>query len=106
MVVGDGRPFVAALVTVDADAVARWARAAGRDPGTLDVTTDAALHAEVQRAVDRANRSVSRAESIRRFTVLAGDWTEEGGQLTPSLKLRRAVVRRQLADEIEALYAH
>ncbi len=98
MVVGDGRPFVAALVTLDADAVAGWATTTGRS------TSAAALRAEVQRAVDAANRSVSQAESIRRFTVLRDDWSEEGGQLTPSLKLRRSVVLRQFRPEIEALY--
>jgi long-chain acyl-CoA synthetase len=98
MVVGDGRPFVAALVTLDADAVSGWASATGRSPEA------AALRAEVQRAVDVANRSVSQAESIRRFTLLSDDWTEEGGQLTPSLKLRRNVVLRQFSSEIEALY--
>jgi long-chain acyl-CoA synthetase len=98
MVVGDGRPFVAALVTLDADAVAGWAATTGRNP---DAT---ALRAEVQRAVDAANRSVSQAESIRRFALLPDDWSEEGGQLTPSLKLRRSVVLRQFRSQIEALY--
>lgn len=98
MVVGDGRPFVAALVTLDADAVAGWIATTGRN---LDAP---GLRAEVQRAVDDANRSVSWAESIRRFTILSDDWTEEGGQLTPSLKLRRNVVLRQFRAEIEALY--
>jgi len=98
MVVGDGRPFVAALVTLDHDAVAGWAAATGRTPDAP------AVRAEVQRAVDEANRSVSQAESIRRFTILPDDWTEEGGQLTPSLKLRRNVVLRQFHSDIEALY--
>ena len=98
MVVGDGRPFVAALVTLDADAVTSWASTSGRKPDA------SALRAEVQRAVDAANRSVSRAESIRRFTILPVDWSEEGGQLTPSLKLRRNVVLRQFRPEIDALY--
>ena len=66
---------------------------------------DPVLRAEVQQAVDAANRTVSQAESIRRFTVLSSDWSEEGGQLTPSLKLRRAVVTQQCRTEIEALYA-
>jgi len=99
MVVGDGRPFVAALITLDPEVVAARAASTGRN---LDA---ASLRAEVQQAVDDANRSVSQAESIRRFTILPNDWTEEGGQLTPSLKLRRNVVLRQFRDEIEALYA-
>ena len=91
LVVGDGRPFVAALVTVDADA------AAGR--------AEPDLHQVVQTAVDEANRAVSSAESIRRFRLLDKDWTEEGGHLTPSLELRRAHVLRDFRSDIESLYA-
>jgi long-chain acyl-CoA synthetase len=104
LVVGDGRPFVAALVTLDAEAVRRWAREHGRRGDVADLAQDEALHAEVQLAVDAANRSVSQAEAIRRFTVLPHDWTEEDGQLTPSLKIRRSVVARQHRADIEALY--
>jgi long-chain acyl-CoA synthetase len=66
---------------------------------------DPDLRAEVQRAVDDANAAVSRAESIRSFAILARDWTEEGGQLTPSLKLKRNVVVREHKDQIAELYA-
>lgn len=79
LVVGDGRPFVAALVTLDPDAVAPWADAHGKNGHVADLVDDPDLRAEVQRAVDAANRTVSQAESIRRFTILAADWTEEGG---------------------------
>ena len=61
--------------------------------------------AEVQRGVDEANRAVSKAEAIRKFEVLPVQWTEEGGQVTPSLKLKRSVVMAEAADAIEALYA-
>ena len=105
MVVGDGRPFVAALVTLDGPAADAWARAHGGSRSLAVLAEDPALRAEVQRAVDEANRSVSQAEAVRRFLVLPVDWTEEGGQLTPSLKLRRSVVRHQFRGEIEALYA-
>jgi long-chain acyl-CoA synthetase len=105
MVVGDGRPFVAALTTLDREAVAVWSRPRGLSKDAAELIDHPALRAEVQRAVDDANRSVSQAESIRRFTVLPADWSEEGGQLTPSLKLRRAVVMQQCRREIEALYA-
>jgi long-chain acyl-CoA synthetase len=104
LVVGDGRPYIAALVTIDVEAFADWAAAhhkVGAVDGHLD---DPDLRAEVQRAVDDANSAVSRAESIRTFTILPEDWTEEGGQLTPSLKLKRNLVVRQHKDEIAALY--
>jgi long-chain acyl-CoA synthetase len=105
IVVGDGQPFIAALVTLDAEAVPAWAEAHGK-PGTVaDLVDDADLQAEVQAAVDEANKAVSKAESIRKFTILAEDWTEEGGQLTPSLKLKRNVVMREFRDEVAALYS-
>jgi long-chain acyl-CoA synthetase len=108
MVVGDGRPFIAALVTLDAETLPAWAEAHGRTGRAArpeELVGDPELLAELQDAVDDANRAVSRAESIRRFQVLAGDWTEEGGQLTPSLKLKRSVVMRECREEISSLYA-
>jgi long-chain acyl-CoA synthetase len=105
MVVGDGRPFIAALVTLDPDAVTGWAASRGKPRALADLAVDADLRAEVQGAVDIANKVVSQAESIRRFTILPVDWTEEGGQLTPSLKLRRSVVTHEFRREIEGLYA-
>jgi long-chain acyl-CoA synthetase len=107
LVVGDGQPFIAALVTLDEDAVPAWAEANGKadSANNLDsLVDDPDLRAEIQRAVDDANAAVSRAESIRKFTILAEDWTEEGGQLTPSLKLKRAVVVREHRDDIAALF--
>jgi long-chain acyl-CoA synthetase len=106
LVVGDGRPFIGALVTLDPDAVAGWAEAHGRAGGIADLAADEALRADIQEGVDAANRAVSQAEAIRRFTVLPLDWTEEGGQLTPSLKLRRNLVTHEFRREIEDLYAH
>ena len=104
MVVGDGRPFIAALVTLDPEALAAWAGARGRSADPVELAEDPELLAEVQAGVDVANRAVSQAESIRRFTVLPSDWTEEGGQLTPSLKLRRRVVMQELRPEVDRLY--
>jgi long-chain acyl-CoA synthetase len=104
LVVGDGRPFVAALVTLDAVAAARWAREHGLAADADVLAEDATLTTEIQFAIDTANRSVSQAEAIRRFTVLPQDWTEEDGQLTPGLKIRRTVVTRQHRADIEALY--
>ncbi|BDZ59829.1 AMP-dependent synthetase/ligase [Barrientosiimonas endolithica] len=105
MVVGEGRPFVAALVTLDPDGVRRWAAEHGRDGSTAEeLVDDDELRAEVQGAVDRASALVSRAEGIKKFTLLADDFTEEGGELTPTLKVRRHVVEKMYADRIEELY--
>jgi long-chain acyl-CoA synthetase len=104
LVVGDGRPFIAALVTLDPEAFPAWAEAHGKSGSLAGLTEDPDLRAEIGAAVEEANGGVSKAESIRRFAVLAHEWTEEGGQLTPSLKLRRAVVLGQSRADIEALY--
>ena len=104
MVVGDGEPFIAALVTIDPDALPTWAEAHGKHGGIEDLHDDPDLRAEIQHAVDEANKAVSAAEAIKKFTVLPDPWTEEGGQLTPSLKLKRNVVMREFKDEVEALY--
>ncbi len=104
MVVGDNQPFIAALVTIDSEAFPAWAKAHGTSGAIADLTDAPDLRAEIQAAIDDANSAVSKAESIRRFTILPDDWTEEGGQLTPSLKLKRQVVMRECRDEIEALY--
>ncbi|MGI5481357.1 AMP-dependent synthetase/ligase [Streptomyces lavendofoliae] len=106
MVVGDDRPYVTALITLEPDGLAHWRRMRKKDDVPLrDLVADEDLLAALQRAVDEANRLVSRAESIRRFRVLATDFTEEGGHLTPSLKLKRAAIARDFAADIEALYA-
>jgi len=104
LVVGDRRPFVGALVTLDREAVAAWARERGKPVGLAAVARDPDLRRDIQGGVDAANAEVSQAEAIRTFTVLARDWTEEGGELTPSLKLKRAVVLRRCKDDIAALY--
>lgn len=106
MVVGDNRPFVAALVTLDRDMLPAWLRNHGIEP--LDVTR-AARHPEVLAALDRAvaktNALVSRAESIRKIRVLATDFTEDNGLLTPSQKIKRDKIARRFAHDIDALYA-
>jgi len=104
IVVGDGQPFIAALVTLDRDSVPLWAEQHGKSRDIADLVDDPDLRAEVEAAVEDANKAVSKAESIRKFTILADEWTEEGGQLTPSLKLKRNVVMRELKDEVAALY--
>lgn len=105
LVVGDGRPYVAALITLDPDGVRAWAHDNGRtetDPARL--VDDPDLRAFVQAGVDEASATVSRAEGVRRFVLLADDFTEENGELTPTLKVKRHVVAKRYADRIDALY--
>jgi long-chain acyl-CoA synthetase len=104
LVVGDGRPFIGLLVTLDRETVPTWAEQHGKPTDLAKLLDDADLYAEIEAAVEEANKAVSKAESIRKFTILPDEWTEEGGQLTPSLKLRRGVVMRDHVDEVEALY--
>ncbi|MFK0115880.1 AMP-dependent synthetase/ligase [Streptomyces sp. NPDC090994] len=107
MVVGDGRPFVGALVTLDEEFLARWCADHGKPAGATaeSLRDDPDLLAEIQSAVDDGNAAVSKAESVRKFRVLPAQFTEESGHLTPSLKLKRGVVARDYAGEIEAIYA-
>lgn len=104
LVVGDGQPFIGALVTLDRETMPAWAELHGKSTDVATLLDDPDLVAAVQEGVDEANKAVSKAESIRKFTILPGEWTEEGGQLTPSLKLKRNVVVREARAEIEALY--
>ncbi|MEE1790244.1 AMP-dependent synthetase/ligase [Streptomyces sp. BE308] len=105
MVVGDNRSFITALITLEPDGLQHWRRMRKKqDVPMRDLVNDEELRAALQRAVDEANRLVSRAESIRKFTVLPGDFTEASGHLTPSLKLKRDVIARDFSAEIEELY--
>jgi len=106
LVVGDQKPFIAALVTIDPESFPRWLEQVGAPAETAvaDLVDDERLRKEVQTAIEDANKAVSKAESIRKFTILPDDWTEAGGQITPSLKLKRNVVHTENADEIAALY--
>ncbi|MGW1198334.1 AMP-dependent synthetase/ligase [Streptomyces sp. NPDC002536] len=106
MVVGDGRPFVGALITLDEDFLPRWLSGHGRPAGTTpaELAADPELLADVQKAVDDGNAAVSKAESVRKFRILPGQFTEASGHVTPSLKLKRNVVAKDFADEIEAIY--
>jgi len=106
MVVGDNKPFIAALVTLDPDAIKPWAVANKKEGASIaDLTKDPTLLAVIQTAVDEANKAVSRAESIRKFTVLPVDFTIAGGQLTAKLSVKRHVVAQQFAREIDELFA-
>ncbi|MEE1801533.1 MULTISPECIES: AMP-binding protein [unclassified Streptomyces] len=106
MVVGDGRPFVGALITLDEEFLTRWAKEHGKPAASTAATLrlDPELLAEVQRAVDEGNAAVSKAESVRKFRVLTAQFTEDAGHITPSMKLKRNVVAKDFADEIEAIY--
>ncbi|WP_435210711.1 AMP-dependent synthetase/ligase [Streptomyces sp. bgisy034] len=106
LVVGDNRPFVGALITLDPEALTHWlaVRRMPADTPPAEVIRDPRMRADVQRAVDYANEAVSRAESIRAFVLVEGEFNEDNGMLTPSLKVKRHAVTKAYADEIETLY--
>jgi long-chain acyl-CoA synthetase len=106
LVVGDARPYIAALVAADEEAFALWKVDNGR-PATATVeelADDPALRSEIQAAVDEANKAVSRAEAIKKFAILGEDFTEVAGQLTPTMKVRRHVIMEQYSARITSLY--
>jgi long-chain acyl-CoA synthetase len=105
MVVGDGRPYVGALVTLDPEQASTWAAGRGKSWSLEALSHDHDLIAEIQQAVDEVNASVSKAESIRRFVILDSDFTIEDGEMTPTLKVRRSIVTEHFAGEIDRLYA-
>ena len=106
MVVGDNKPFIAALITLDPDSIKPWAVANKKEGASIaDLAKDPALIAVIQSAVDETNKAVSRAESIRKFTVLPVDFTIAGGHLTAKLSVKRHVVAQQFAREIDELFA-
>ncbi|WP_019808611.1 AMP-dependent synthetase/ligase [Saccharomonospora halophila] len=107
MVVGDQRPFIGALVTIDEEFFPTWKQQHGKpaDATVADLADDPQLRADVQAAVDEANTFVSNAEAIKKFAVLPHDFTEAGGEITPSMKLKRNVVGKNYAEAIEQLYA-
>ena len=106
LVFGDNRPHLTALITLEPEGLAHWQRMHHKEGSTVaELTVDEDLRRNLRQAVDDANRLVSHAEAIRDFTVLSGDFTEESGHLSPSLKLKRHVIVRDFATEIDALYA-
>ncbi|MEU5978375.1 AMP-dependent synthetase/ligase [Streptomyces sp. NPDC047315] len=105
MVVGDGKPFIGALVTIDEEFLPRWASQQGKDGASpAQLRRDPDLVAEIQRAVDEGNAAVSQAEAVRKFRILDTQFTETSGHLTPSLKLKRSVVLKDFTEEIETIY--
>ena len=108
VVVGDGKPFVAALVTLDPEMLPMWLANNKLDPQmTLpDATEHPLVRAQVQRAIDRANKTVSRAESIRKFTILPLEFTEATGHLTPKMSIKRHVITHDFAAQIDEMYGN
>jgi len=106
MVVGDAKPFIGALITIDPEAFDGWKQRNSKPAGASvgDLATDPDLVAEVDAAVKQANQSVSHAESIRKFRILPVDFTEDTGELTPTMKVKRKVVAEKFASDIEAIY--
>ncbi|MDQ2585773.1 AMP-dependent synthetase/ligase [Saccharothrix yanglingensis] len=106
MVVGDAQPFIGALITIDPEFFPAWREQNGKPAGTTvaDLVDDEVLRAEIQAAVDEANQAVSKAEAIKKFRILPVDFTEAGGEITPSLKLKRSVVASTYKQDIEAIY--
>jgi long-chain acyl-CoA synthetase len=105
MVVGDNQPFIATLITIDQDMLKGWIAANKKSGATIDaLINDPDLIAVIQTAVDEANKAVSKAESIRKFTILAQDFTIAGGELTAKLSLKRHVISQKYASEITALF--
>jgi long-chain acyl-CoA synthetase len=107
IVVGDQRPFIGALITLDEEALPQWLESKGKpaDQSVEQVREDPELKAEIDAAVKDANKAVSQAEAIKKFSILTTDFTEDNGMLTPSLKLKRSVVMKEFGDEVESLYA-
>jgi long-chain acyl-CoA synthetase len=105
LVLGDKRPYVSALLTLDPVEIGRWASEHGIDGDAAALAADARVHELLQSVVDDANRDRSRFEQVKRFVILPRDFTMEHGEITPTLKLRRRAVQEHFADDIEALYA-
>ena len=107
IVVGDGKPFIGAVVTIDPESWPAWLAQNSIPANTTiaEMTQDPRLTAVVQSAVDEANKAVSHAEAIKKFSIVPVDWTEEGGQLTPSLKIKRRVIMEEHASDVSSLYA-
>jgi long-chain acyl-CoA synthetase len=107
LVVGDEKPFIAALVTIDEEAFPSWKASHGKPASATvaDLADDPDLRADIQSAIDETNKAVSKAEAIKAFRILGDDWTVENGRLTPSLKVKRNVVLEDYASEVAGLYS-
>ncbi|MEY3278484.1 MAG: hypothetical protein RLZZ426_970 [Actinomycetota bacterium] len=106
MVVGDNKPYIGCVITIDREALPQWLARNNRsaDSTIEQLRNDAEFVAEIQSAVDHANKAVSKAESIRKWVMIDADWTEASGHLTPSMKLRRNIVEHEYTKEIASIY--
>ncbi|GAA1462229.1 AMP-dependent synthetase/ligase [Williamsia maris] len=106
MLVGDGRPFIGALVTIDPDEFTKWKSGAGKSDSAqvADLVDDEDLREVISNAVEVANRTVSHAEGVKKFRILPEDFSESSGEMTPTMKMKRSVISDKFSDEIEALY--
>ena len=103
--IGDGRKYVAALLTIDAERWQRIAKTIGSPASTIEeAATDRAFHDYIEKQVASVNERLSQVESIKRFRLLARDFTIETGELTPTMKLKRRIIAKNFAKDIEALY--
>jgi long-chain acyl-CoA synthetase len=107
LVVGDGQKYIAALITIDADYFSYWKSTTGKNESATvsDLADDADLTTEIQKAVDEGNLAVSTAESVRKFRILDTEFNPENGYLTPSLKLKRNIIMKDFANEVDSLYS-
>ena len=104
MVVGDAQPFIAVMVTIDPDEYPRWAEQNGKTGAIADMTDDEDLKATISEAIEAANGAVSKAEAIKAFRILPVDFTVEGGEMTPTLKVKRKVVAEKYTDVMSSIY--
>ena len=102
--IGDGRKYISALLTLDAEAASAWARKHGIDADPATLASSEELVAEVQRGVDVANQELARVEQVKRFVILPADWEPGGDELTPTMKLKRKPIAEKYASQIESLY--
>ena len=103
--IGDGKKFISALLTLDQDVLPGWAAEKGLEGTPEELAENETVRAEVERCVEEANKGFNKAESVKKFTIIPGDWDATTGELTPTMKLKRRVIHEKYADQIEAMYA-
>ena len=106
LVYGDDKPFVSALVVLDAEAFPVWAEKHGVSADNLEqAANDPQVQQEVERAIQAGNAELAKVEQIKKWTILGQEWTPDSGELTPTMKLKRNVIHDKYKDKIEAMYA-
>ncbi|MDH3307504.1 MAG: AMP-binding protein, partial [Acidimicrobiia bacterium] len=104
MVIGDAQPFIAVMVTIDPDEFPRWRDGKGKAGDIHELVDDTHLREEIQAAIHEANSAVSKAEAIKEFRILPADFTIEGGEMTPTLKVKRRIVAEKYAHIMDDIY--